>query len=304
MALMVFSVPAIWGMREAVGYTGPDDEPGWNGKAKMSGSEGFWLGCRWISSPKDIPVPEEVKEGWEKLLHSARIENEEKRQNILAQWRLQWQKEEFRSLNARATVPESEANGIAASNSCEPGNCPPIFVACKGRSLGIQPISDEPAECAPQVCSCRAVFWIESYLGHEWVDRWEPSSVYCSCDCDPFGSEAFCCGCQSPVYYRHYYVRQRQARICLPIVCPVINCEIQGYAGRSEQLDCSKTECSEDENCSALLICCPCIGNCDTCSWPEYPESECAPQGEGFVQVATVGIINDVACSQSRHPCR
>ncbi len=101
MALMVFSVPAIWGMREAVGYTGPDDEPGWNGKAKMSGSEGFWLGCRWISSPKDIPVPEEVKEGWEKLLHSARIENEEKRQNILAQWRLQWQKEEFRQLTKK-----------------------------------------------------------------------------------------------------------------------------------------------------------------------------------------------------------
>ncbi len=83
-------------MREAGGYTGPNDEPGWNGNAKMSGSEGFYLGCRWIFSAKDIPVPEEVKEGWEKLLHSARIENEGKRQNILAQWRLQWQKEEFR----------------------------------------------------------------------------------------------------------------------------------------------------------------------------------------------------------------
>ncbi len=132
MALMVFSVPAIWGMREAVGYTGPDDEPGWNGKAKMSGSQGFYLGCRWIDSAKDIPVPEEVEEGWEKLLRSARIENEEKRQNILAQWRLQWQKEEFRRWSRRlirgnqTAEQRAEKNGsglLSSASGCQCEGC-------------------------------------------------------------------------------------------------------------------------------------------------------------------------------------
>ncbi len=107
MALIVLGMMGMWNSQRAYAFNSPSDEPGWNGKSSTnhesrtanSELQGFWLGCRWIDSAKDIPVPEEVKERWEKLLRSARIENEEKRQNILAQWRLQWQKEEFRQLS-------------------------------------------------------------------------------------------------------------------------------------------------------------------------------------------------------------
>ncbi len=129
-------------MREAGGYTGPNDEPGWNGNAKMSGSEGFYLGCRWIFSAKDIPVPEEVKEGWEKLLHSARIENEGKRQNILAQWRLQWQKEEFRRrLEQNDVMAKGAIKSPFDGTTCQ---CPTCGILVPVTILGDGCLNPEP----------------------------------------------------------------------------------------------------------------------------------------------------------------
>ncbi len=66
MALMILGFMGIWGSQRGWAFNSPSDEPGWNGKAnhesRTANSElqGFWQGCKWISSPRDIPVPEEV----------------------------------------------------------------------------------------------------------------------------------------------------------------------------------------------------------------------------------------------------
>ncbi len=132
MALMVFSVPAIWGMREAVGYTGPDDEPDLNGKisaeradgivgnAKMSGSEGFWLGCRWIDSAKDIPVPEEVVK---KYRAGPTWESKE-------EYIRYWQEKEFLKL-VNSTVLSAE--GTSSNDECPRDECDDT--PCRGTQM-------------------------------------------------------------------------------------------------------------------------------------------------------------------------
>ncbi len=150
----------------------------------MSGSEGFYLGCKWISSAKDIPVPEEVKEGWEKLLHSARVENEEKRQNILAQWRLQWQKEEFRRMQGNVLKKNSTGGLLSEGAGCQCTSCGILVIT---EILGGGCLNPEPDKyCAYCVNSDGSVTEF-TFSSEQARDSWvsEQKSV---------------CGCGPPVY--------------------------------------------------------------------------------------------------------
>ncbi len=262
MALMVLGFMGILGSQRGWAVNSPSDEPGWNGKAKMSGSEGFYLGCRWISSAKDIPVPEEVKEGWEKLLRSARIENGGRRQNILAQWRLQWQKEEFRKYIAEQKKWQESSTGMGTG--IEPSvqttteiPCPPsssqCLSCCHGCTWGLNPKEGPAVPCNLPTCGCRAVFWVEAVKQSEEQTGWVHSSA---CEClDPI-SFPQCVNCWTPVYTKRYNTNQESARMCIAMGSNLQDKEIKiTTASTQEWIMCSKT--LEKERCPNYWDCCP-----------------------------------------------
>ncbi|MHA2612160.1 MAG: hypothetical protein V2G33_07240 [bacterium JZ-2024 1] len=78
--------------REARAFSGPEEKPADTSSRKV---EGFYPGCRWIASPKDIPVPEEVLKRIERLRGGPMIESEKDIQILISEW----QKDEFRRLS-------------------------------------------------------------------------------------------------------------------------------------------------------------------------------------------------------------
>ncbi|MHA2612327.1 MAG: hypothetical protein V2G33_08100, partial [bacterium JZ-2024 1] len=67
--------------------------------------EGFYPGCRWIASPKDIPVPEKVLKRIERLRGGPMIESEKDIQILISEWqRMEFRKMKEQILNSEKNV--------------------------------------------------------------------------------------------------------------------------------------------------------------------------------------------------------
>ncbi|MHA2646402.1 MAG: hypothetical protein V2G47_08060 [bacterium JZ-2024 1] len=79
--------------------------------------EGFYPGCRWIASPKDIPVPEEKIKEWENLLDRVKMTDKGRREFMIQLWTLTYQSEQFRKgkKKAQRRISQKRGNGIEGS---------------------------------------------------------------------------------------------------------------------------------------------------------------------------------------------
>lgn len=79
----------MWTGPQAWASSGPSEKPA---STSSRQGEGFSLGCRWMGSPKDIPVPEEIAKRIERLKGGPMIESERDIRILISQW----QEREFR----------------------------------------------------------------------------------------------------------------------------------------------------------------------------------------------------------------
>ncbi|MHA2609827.1 MAG: hypothetical protein V2G43_02855 [bacterium JZ-2024 1] len=84
----------MWMGGEGWAFSGPSEKPADTSSRQV---EGFYPGCRWIASPKDIPVPEKVLKRIERLRGGPMIESEKDIRMLI----YQWQEREFRRLSSQ-----------------------------------------------------------------------------------------------------------------------------------------------------------------------------------------------------------
>ncbi|MHA2610759.1 MAG: hypothetical protein V2G43_07670, partial [bacterium JZ-2024 1] len=132
--------------QQAWTFSGPSEKPADTSSRKV---EGFYLGCRWIASPKDIPVPEKVLKRIERLRGGPMIESEKDIQILISEW----QKGEFRRLKEQILISTSGENGvtkgyqIASQGECL-RDCPVHLCPCEYHQCNV---------CGLNVCCCAAV---------------------------------------------------------------------------------------------------------------------------------------------------
>ncbi|MHA2610607.1 MAG: hypothetical protein V2G43_06850 [bacterium JZ-2024 1] len=83
----------LWMGGQAWAFSGPEEKPADTSSRQV---EGFYLGCRWIASPKDIPVPEKKIKEWENLLDRVKMIDKGRREFMIQLWTLTYQSEQFR----------------------------------------------------------------------------------------------------------------------------------------------------------------------------------------------------------------
>ncbi|MHA2616802.1 MAG: hypothetical protein V2G37_08045 [bacterium JZ-2024 1] len=115
----------LWMGGQAWAFSGPEEKPADTSSRQV---EGFYLGCRWIASPKDIPVPEKKIKEWENLLDRVKMIDKGRREFMIQLWTLTYQSEQFRKkaseakrnrviLAGRRANKEREMNGRAPKGS-------------------------------------------------------------------------------------------------------------------------------------------------------------------------------------------
>ncbi|MHA2618041.1 MAG: hypothetical protein V2G52_06390, partial [bacterium JZ-2024 1] len=85
--------------RQGWAFSGPSEKPASTSSRQM---EGFYPGCRWIASPKDIPVPQEKIKEWENLLDRVKMTDKGRREFMIQLWTLTYQSEQFRKGKKKA----------------------------------------------------------------------------------------------------------------------------------------------------------------------------------------------------------
>ncbi|MHA2610006.1 MAG: hypothetical protein V2G43_03760, partial [bacterium JZ-2024 1] len=124
--------------------------------------EGFYLGCRWIASPKDIPVPEKVLKRIERLRGGPMIESERDIQILISEW----QRMEFRKMKEQILTSggATSSTGLSSSHPCpdccckgcvnpDQGESTPVGVCVDcvtGRVVAYAP----PGGCGNLLCFC------------------------------------------------------------------------------------------------------------------------------------------------------
>ncbi|MHA2609824.1 MAG: hypothetical protein V2G43_02840 [bacterium JZ-2024 1] len=97
--------------RQGWASSGPEEKPADTSSRQV---EGFYLGCRWIASPKDIPVPQEKIKEWENLLDRVKMTEKGRREFMIQLWTLTYQSEQFRKgkMKAQRRISQKRGNGV------------------------------------------------------------------------------------------------------------------------------------------------------------------------------------------------
>ncbi|MHA2635926.1 MAG: hypothetical protein V2G48_07910 [bacterium JZ-2024 1] len=125
----------LWLAQQAWTFSGPSEKPADTSSRKV---EGFYLGCRWIASPKDIPVPEKVLKRIERLRGGPMIESEKDIQILISEW----QKGEFQRLKKETEV---KGDNLLVSPHDSAGNCTNDDLCCRT-------LSSSCTVCGQEVC--------------------------------------------------------------------------------------------------------------------------------------------------------
>ncbi|MHA2617652.1 MAG: hypothetical protein V2G48_07870 [bacterium JZ-2024 1] len=131
--------------RQGWASSGPEEKPADTSSRKV---EGFYLGCRWIASPKDIPVPEKVLKRIERLRGGPMIESEKDIQILISEWqRMEFRRMKEQILNSEKNVITQGYQITSSGGNPEcPDRCPVQVCPCEGyRGCEI---------CGTQQCCC------------------------------------------------------------------------------------------------------------------------------------------------------
>ncbi|MHA2609808.1 MAG: hypothetical protein V2G48_07855 [bacterium JZ-2024 1] len=144
---------------QAWAFSGPEEKPADTSSRQV---EGFYLGCRWIASPKDIPVPEKVLKRIERLRGGPMIESERDIQILISEW----QRMEFRRLKKETKVKGdgillTGEGGNGSSSGCTDGCCElcahdwkgdlKVYVNCRDMSVSADVPGYSPFGCYCEV---------------------------------------------------------------------------------------------------------------------------------------------------------
>ncbi|MHA2635948.1 MAG: hypothetical protein V2G48_08020 [bacterium JZ-2024 1] len=260
MAVMVLC-GGIWMAQQGWAFSGPSEKPADTSSRQV---EGFYLGCRWIASPKDIPVPQEKIKEWENLLDRVKMTEKGRREFMIQLWTLTYQSEQFRKgkKKAQRRISQKRGNGITpgAVNPAPSGfaelSSTSAEKLCCGQIIGDKKPDqcDNVSKCCPMPppdaeCSCKEVPYVESELV-DLVDSGESVSgdYAAKCGCDTIN-------CTCNVKWEEWKCKpvQKSYKDCLAGV------EIQEINfwnfTKTKRFKCDDLKCSHGEGAEAYPVC-------------------------------------------------
>ncbi|MHA2612166.1 MAG: hypothetical protein V2G33_07270 [bacterium JZ-2024 1] len=157
----------MWMGGQGWASSGPSEKPADTSSRQV---EGFYPGCRWIASPKDIPVPQEKIKEWENLLDRVKMTDKGRREFMIQLWTLTYQSEQFRKgkMKAQRRISQKRGNGITpgAVNPAPSGFAELSSISaeklCCGQIAGVK--QESTCGCCTQSppCECSEIHYVES----------------------------------------------------------------------------------------------------------------------------------------------